>query len=181
VGGGLTVSPKTITATASGFGISSVEKTYDGSSDLPNGFSIDISESADLIAGDNLSISAVGQYYDGTDPITDLGNPDRNVGTNKNIKINLGLLGDDRGNYVLIDDDGNTTSSLTDDIGTISQLNEVSFVGLQDLYGVSLIVGQAAPNLMAIMWQQSLSQKIIVLFMMFHDLEQLAHLLPIMG
>ena len=110
VNGTLNVTRKSIDPTdSSQLSISSIEKTYDGTSTL-SGVSVNYdSSSTSIISGDVLTISGSGSYAD------------RHVGTGKTYTVNLGLSGTDSGNYQL------SSTQVTKTNGVITQLNSVTW------------------------------------------------------
>jgi hypothetical protein len=111
--GSLTVTPKTLSVTD--LGISGITKVYDGGTNI-SGLTLNVNSAQSQVrAGDLVTISGTGTYAD------------RNVGTNKNIDIYIGLTGNDAGNYAL--SSNRIQSSTTGIYGAITQLASVDWVG----------------------------------------------------
>ena len=96
-------------------GISGVSKVYDGNINI-GGLVLNVDPTLSTVLGSGATKDQVTIIGSGTFD-------NRNVGTNKAIDVNLTLSGTDGGNYVL---DNDTYSA---NIGTIIQLNSVSYVG----------------------------------------------------
>jgi hypothetical protein len=116
--GSLTVKPKEISA--SNLGIAGVSKVYDGTTNITNQSVLNvISTQSQVRARDQVTVKATGTYAD------------KNVGTNKQVTIDVALSGVDAKNYTL-PIDTQTLQSITryvSNIGTITQLEQVSWVG----------------------------------------------------
>jgi autotransporter-associated beta strand protein len=111
--GSLTVTPKTLSVTD--LGISGITKVYDGGTNI-SGLTLNVNSAQSQVrTGDIVTIAGTGTYAD------------RNVGTNKNIDIYIGLTGNDAGNYAL--SSNRIQSSTTGIYGAISQLTSVDWVG----------------------------------------------------
>jgi autotransporter-associated beta strand protein len=108
--GTLTISP--ITMTIGQLGVTGVSKTYDGNSSI-TGLALQInSNTTRLLSNDVVNVIGTGTFND------------QNVGlTNKPVNLNVALTGADASNYAL------TSTALNANIGTISQLASVTYVG----------------------------------------------------
>ncbi|QWD80805.1 S-layer family protein [Polynucleobacter sp. MWH-S4W17] len=96
-------------------GISGVSKVYDGNINI-GGLVLNVDPTLSTVLGSGVSKDKVTIIGSGTFD-------NRNVGVSKAVDINLTLSGDDGGNYVL------ATNAYSANIGTITQLNSVSYVG----------------------------------------------------
>jgi filamentous hemagglutinin family protein len=106
--GGLTVTPKTL---SNNLGVQSITKVYDGSTSISN-LGLDFDRPlAGVTTGDTVTLVGSGSF------------DDRHVGTNKTVNLSLGLRGADAINYAL------TTSSLSTNVGEITQLASVTYTG----------------------------------------------------
>jgi hypothetical protein len=107
--GAVTVTPKTLN---NSMGIvQSISKVYDGSTSI-TGANLSFNQTlAGVIGGDMLTLIGSGSYSD------------RNVGMNKSVNLSMALTGADANNYAL------TTTSLSGNIGTITQLSNVTYTG----------------------------------------------------
>ncbi|MBU3584569.1 S-layer family protein, partial [Polynucleobacter sp. AM-26B4] len=116
--GSLTIKPKEISA--SSLGIQSVTKVYDGTTNINNDSIIDVNRAQSQVrAGDQVAISATGLFAN------------KNVGVNKSVTIDVSLSGLDAKNYTLPIDSQTQQSNgrFVNNIGTITQLDSVSWVG----------------------------------------------------
>ncbi|MBU3629159.1 S-layer family protein, partial [Polynucleobacter sp. AP-Reno-20A-A9] len=107
------ITPYTLSPTQ--LGISGVSKVYDGNINI-GGLVLNIDPTLSTVLGSGASKDKVTIIGSGTFD-------NRNVGVQKAVDISLTLAGNDGGNYVL---DSNTFGA---NIGTITQLNSVSYVG----------------------------------------------------
>lgn len=106
--GSLTVLPKVLN---NNLGIQSIEKVYDGSTSITGlGLSFD-RNLAGVVGVDQVALSGSGSFVD------------RHVGVNKAVSLSMGLSGLDANNYAL------TTTNLNANVGTISQLASVEYIG----------------------------------------------------
>ena len=96
-------------------GISGVSKVYDGNINI-GGLVLNVDPTLSTVLGSGATKDQVTIIGSGTFD-------NRNVGVSKAVDINLTLSGDDGGNYVL------ATNTYSANIGTITQLNSVSYVG----------------------------------------------------
>jgi autotransporter-associated beta strand protein len=111
--GALTITPKTLSL--ADLGISGITKVYDGGTNI-SGLTLNVNSAQSQVrTGDLVTIAGTGTYAD------------RNVGTNKNIDIYIGLNGNDAQNYAL--SSNRIQSSTTSIYGTITQLASVDWVG----------------------------------------------------
>jgi phosphotransferase system IIA component len=111
--GSLTVTPKILSV--SELGISGISKVYDGGTNI-SGLTLNVnSAQTEVLPDDAVRISGTGTFAD------------RNVGSNKNIDIFIGLTGDDAKNYAL--SNNRIQSSVTGIYGAITQLASVDWVG----------------------------------------------------
>ena len=97
-------------------GISGVSKVYDGNINI-GGLVLNVDPTLSTVLGSGANKDQVTIIGSGTFD-------NRNVGTNKAIDVNLTLSGTDGANYVLNND------TYSANIGTITQLNSVSYVGV---------------------------------------------------
>jgi hypothetical protein len=120
--GSLTIDPVNIDVTDnSHISVTDVSKTYDGTATISS-LPISLDENNSIIeTGDLITISGTGSYNN------------RHVGTNKSVVIDVSLSGADSRNYALIDGDGNANTRITGNVGTITQLESVTWTG--DLTG----------------------------------------------
>ncbi|MEJ7137179.1 beta strand repeat-containing protein [Amphibiibacter pelophylacis] len=95
------ITPKTLNIS----GITAADKVYDGSRDAQ--VSLDGLQRAGLVAGDDLTVAATGQFAD------------KNVGNAKGVQLKSTYGGADRGNYAIISQDG-TTASISPKAATVS-------------------------------------------------------------
>jgi MBG domain (YGX type)/YDG domain len=108
VAGAVTITPKTL---SNNLGIQSISKVYDGSTSITAAnFSLN-SATAGVLGNDTVGLIGSGTYAD------------RNVGANKSVTLSMGLTGKDALNYAL------STNSLTANVGEITQLSCVTYVG----------------------------------------------------
>jgi hypothetical protein len=106
--GSLTVTPKILN---NDLGVQSLVKVYDGSTSI-TGTALTFDRNlAGVIGSDGVSLSGSGSYND------------PNVGTNKGVTISMGLSGTDARDYAL------STTTLNANVGTITQLASVQYVG----------------------------------------------------
>jgi hypothetical protein len=112
--GSLTIRPYTLNTTD--LGITTVSKVYDGNINIGG-----------LVVNTDPTHSQVLGSGSNRDIVTILGSGiftgNANIGTDKNVRISLGLSGQDGGNYILSNDSFNAN------IGTITQLASVNYVG----------------------------------------------------
>ena len=96
-------------------GISGVSKVYDGNINI-GGLVLNVDPTLSTVLGSGVTKDRVTIIGSGTFD-------NRNVGISKAVDVNLTLSGDDGGNYVL------ETNTYSANIGTITQLSSVSYVG----------------------------------------------------
>jgi autotransporter-associated beta strand protein len=107
--GSVTVAPLSISV--SQLGISGVSKVYNGSNSISGLILTTNAGSSVIVSGDAVTVLGTGTYVDA------------NVGLNKSVTLLVGLTGADAGNYFL------SSSQMTSNIGTISQLPSVTYIG----------------------------------------------------
>ena len=105
--GSQTTTPMTLTVEQ--LGLTSISKTYDGNNQI-KGVTASIS-TGNVIAGDLVAATSIGSFNNA------------NVGTGKLTTVNISLSGLDANNYAL------STNSISANIGTITQLSSVQYVG----------------------------------------------------
>lgn len=108
VAGSLTVEP--LRLAAEDLGMAGVSKVYDGNNSI-TGINVSLASGSRIVSGDRVTISGTGTY------------DDANVGTSKAVLLNVALSGQDATNYAL------TSTQLSNNTGTITQLGSVSWVG----------------------------------------------------
>ena len=107
--GSVTINP--LKLSASDLGVTGVTKVYDGNN-IITGLNINVSRVlSQILANDVANVSGSGTFSDA------------NVATNKSATVNLSITGSDKDNYVL------TSNQLVSNIGTITQLVSVTYVG----------------------------------------------------
>jgi autotransporter-associated beta strand protein len=113
--GALSVTPKQIDSSSfANLGVSEITKVYDGNVSIRD-LSLDYSRAMAGIEGtDVLGMIAAGSF------------DNRHVGDNKRAQISMALNGADASNYALSD------SNLAENIGVITQLDQVAWVGSND-------------------------------------------------
>ena len=121
--GSLTVTPMKLSPTQ--LGVAGISKVYDGSAAITgagssgSGSSLNVDQLASaILANDVVAISATGQFNN------------QNVGTGKAVVIDVTLSGPDAGNYILVDSNNLPSTRVTGNIGTITQLQSVNYVGV---------------------------------------------------
>jgi hypothetical protein len=107
--GSLVVNPLLITTPS--LSATSISKVYDGSAIVSSQVTNLVSGSAQLIAGDNASLSAIGTY------------DNRHVGSNKEVTVNFAITGVDAANYRL------SANQISGNYGAITQLSSVTYIG----------------------------------------------------
>jgi hypothetical protein len=107
--GSLVVNPLVITTPS--LSATSISKVYDGSTIVSSQVANLSSGSAQLITGDNASLSAIGTY------------DNRHVGSGKEVTVNFTISGVDAANYRL------SANQISGNYGVITQLNSVTYVG----------------------------------------------------
>ena len=108
VAGAITITPKSLN---NNLGVQSITKVYDGSTSI-TAANLSFNQTlAGVLTNDAVGLIGSGSYAD------------RNVGANKSVTLSMGLIGADASNYAL------TTNTLTDNVGTITQLSCVTYIG----------------------------------------------------
>ena len=107
--GSVTINP--LKLSASDLGVTGVEKVYDGNN-IITGLNLNVSRVlSNILTNDVANVTGSGTFSDA------------NVGTTKSATVNLSITGADKDNYVL------TSNQLISNIGTITQLASVTYVG----------------------------------------------------
>ncbi|MBU3557621.1 hypothetical protein ICN18_08260, partial [Polynucleobacter sp. Ross1-W9] len=108
VAGAITITPKSLN---NNLGVQSITKVYDGSTSI-TAANLSFNQTlAGVLTNDAVGLIGSGSYAD------------RNVGANKSVTLSMGLIGADARNYAL------TINTLTDNVGTITQLSCVTYIG----------------------------------------------------
>ena len=110
--GGLDVTPKQLAY--SDLGITGVSKVYDGSTSMNN---LAIATSSSFIAGDTISVAAVGTFAT------------KNVGTAIAYNLGVVLIGADKANYQITVNPATNNGLYAGNNGVITQLNSVTYAG----------------------------------------------------